>query len=169
VLDLNERTGALRPQGALPSLLLMPPDLSPIGLRVRQLPRGYAPVNVVKIDRPLRADWNITGMDEDGWVRAGRKPTVRIFRPAGDRRACATLTVAGPPGFRGRRPYVVRGGGQTLRGGLRDQEVRDLVLRLPRRSGRPYVDFRLSAPGGIPYPDGRKVAVRMQALRLGRC
>ena len=110
----------------------------------------------------------VAGMRDDGWLEAGEPATIRMFASARDLGRCANLTVSAPPGFKGRAPYSITGGGRHLRDALRDQEARVVILPLPD-AGRPYTDLRIAATRAVPYADGTKVALHLDTLSIGSC
>jgi hypothetical protein len=152
----------------MPWLLVQPQGVLKLGLRVQPVSGSYLPVDLVRVSLPARADYTISGMEDDGFAKPGQPVSIRLYARARERGSCATLTLAGPPGMKGRAPFAVKGAGVRVRGGLREGQTRALTLRLPR-GGRKHEDVVVLAPRSVPYPGERTVALQILGLAFGPC
>lgn len=169
-LDLDPRTGRLSPGARVPEFLAVPRLFLRIPVSGRTVARlGHLPVDVIRVDRPVRARWRATGIAHDGWLRADRPASVRVYRTssAARRPSCLRLTVAGPEEIAGSRRFRIAAERADRRAGAVDAgETRS--VELPLRFGRsPHVDLTIEAAGATRLPDGRRVSVPVALAVVG--
>ena len=153
----------------MPGHLIMAPGFTPIGIAVGPSQPNVLGLQYVAVQRPFRMRWMAQGVANDNWMKPGRDVKLRIYAEPHARRTCGVLTIAAPPGFSGRRPFVLRTARTAIaRGALRDQEARRLRLVVP--PGRAHADFRLAVPGpGVPFTGARKVSLRLNDMSVAAC
>jgi hypothetical protein len=99
-LSLDTRSGRLRSASAVgsdgpevaPRYLVVPSrgfPIEPAGRVVAHSPSGQ--LQLVRVSRPLRAAWDMAGVSPDGWLRAGRPATLRLYESPAEAGGCVKV------------------------------------------------------------------------------
>ena len=91
-LKLDPLTGVIAGTEHEPEYVVAAADDSRFRLVSTQLFRNYG-LDVLHVERPYRALWRSAGLDPDGWIRAGRRASIRVFSQPGRPTESARLDV----------------------------------------------------------------------------
>jgi hypothetical protein len=124
-----------------------------------------ATLRVVRVERPYRLSWTTRGLSSDGWTRARRRVTIRLFGHDTPVRRAVTVTLAAsalsPRAF----GFVLTGGGELVRGTVAPGGARppvELTVCVPRAG---HVDVRLRTYGSV-REQGGVVSLHVQDLAV---
>jgi hypothetical protein len=132
-------------------------------------------LELIRVERPYRAEWATRGLALDGWTRPGRPATVRVYGAPGEpaRLADVSVQLAAPPG---RAKYTLAAAGIRRADDLGPGETRIEELRICVPAGG-HADVRIAAgraasiPGPPlgPAPKGtRDVGVAVGPIEVAR-
>jgi hypothetical protein len=173
-VSVRPEDGLVVSTAPLPRFAVTGHDLRTLGLSVQHVrDAGYLDAQLVRLPRPLRADWLFTrGVYPDGFLAPTGPATLRAFTagvPAGQR-ACLRLALTGPPGYTGAWRYDVGGGRRHIVGSVRAQQSRTLQIGLVRGAARGHFrDVTIDAPQSVAYPGGRNVGLLVTGVTRAAC
>jgi hypothetical protein len=173
-VSVRPADGLVVSTGMLPRLAVTGHDLRTLGLSLQHVrDAGYLDAQLVRLPRPLRADWLFTrGVYPDGFLEPTGPATLRGFT-AGVRagqRACLRLSLTGPPGYAGAWRYDVVGGRRPVAGRVGAQRSNTVKIELVRGGARGHFrDVTIDAPNSVAYPDGRKVGLLATGVARVSC
>jgi hypothetical protein len=124
-----------------------------------------ATLRIVRVPRPYRLSWTTRGLTNDGWTRALRPVTIRLFGLGAPVRRSVTLTLAASALSPRPFAFVLTGGGEVVRGTVAPGGARppvELTVCVPRRG---YVDLRLRTYGSV-REEGGIVSLHVQELAV---
>jgi hypothetical protein len=121
------------------------------------------PLRLVRIERPLRADWARRGADVDGWIRPGMPVTVRLYPEAAAEQREVTVTVSAAPEAAVPVEYSLEAGDSTVQGTTAPGAYSRVHVSVCVAADRP-TDLRLVTRGATRLPDGRAVAAHLDAV-----
>jgi hypothetical protein len=107
-------------------------------------------LEVIRVERPYRAEWATRGLALDGWTRPGRPVTLRVYAVPEERARLADVSVqvAAPPG---RATYTVAAASVRRADGLGPGETRTEQLRICVPAGG-HADVRSGAARAASIP-----------------
>jgi hypothetical protein len=159
-VDFN--AGRLR-GGRIPHLLVLARNETRFSLADARPVATAGALALVRVRRPVRLAWATRGAGDDGWIRAGRRATVRIF--AGDRpmRQVLRVTATAPIPARASHPFSFDSGASRLRTrlGPGGRISVDLVA-CARAHG--FVDATVGARFSTRVHDGRLVSLHVDRI-----
>lgn len=125
-------------------------------------------LELLDVERPYRAQWVADGPTEDGWIVRTKPAEIRVF-PREDGQAQRLRLSLNLPSELAAAPsrFVVRSGGQVLQGKAEGtfDGIAKLTLCLPPGRRRD-VSISTRADRRLPQPDGRRVGVHLQTIRV---
>jgi hypothetical protein len=123
-------------------------------------------LTLLRVERPYRLAWSALGLTSDGWTRPGQATTIRVFghREAGRRAVVLTLAASrfSP------RPvdFALVGDEETVVGTVDPGGARPPVQVTVCVPAGGHVDVRLVSRRGVDLPDGRRMALHVDRMRL---
>jgi hypothetical protein len=123
----------------------------------------------VRVARPLRFTFHITGPDIEGYVAPKQPANIRFYSAGLDQSArwCGVVPLSPPVGLDGKRPLVPYSLG-TRRGEIRAGTLVNARVPLDFK-GRPALDVKLVSPTRIELAAGRFVSVQVGQISIARC
>ncbi|HEV7641881.1 MAG TPA: hypothetical protein VGO39_13525 [Gaiellaceae bacterium] len=120
-------------------------------------------VFLVDPERPWRADWTTTGLDDDGWTKPGVVAKIRVYAyPGQDRRVERTVTVSAfAPSDVSSRPLTV--GGSRVVAGANEVSVDATVCVPPNGSN----ELGVRVDGASPVYGNPRTELTVAQPRLG--
>ena len=134
-------------------------------VEVRRLWNGPM-LKLVQLERPYRLQWATRGITPDGWTRAGKPATIRVYGAGayGLRRVVVVLAAskyaALPLDFTLRSEGVLRSGWVDP-GGARPPVRMNMCI--PPHG---YADIKLTTHAGVSIPDGRYVGLHLDRIAV---
>lgn len=169
-IALDATTGRVTSTPRLPPYAVLPRGYTDVGLAgVPVAHASYMPADLVKLDRPLRATYQVGGVQPDGYFGPTAPATIRFFSAGLDpkRRSCAVVPLSAPVDASGRKTpvrYTLGTTNGSVEGGKLVNAKAPLAFR-----GRPYVDMELLSRTRIKLTDGRIAAAQIGQVSVGRC
>ena len=124
------------------------------------------PLELMRVRHPYRLDWAMRGVTADGWTRAQRLATLRLFGRNRSERRVVDVTLAASQSSPRPVDFALRSGRTVLVGRVDPGGARPPV-RLPvcvPTDG--YVDVWLTTNGNVRIPDGRTVGLQVEQLEV---
>ncbi len=159
-LQVDPATGAIAGTEQAPKLALMAFSDSRLGLDGKRVGANLG-LMLLKVKRPWRATWTTRGLDPDGWIRPGRRASIRVFAGPDEptQNVKVAVTLDSPPEAQHVVRYSVGGARGTLAPTVR--AVPETRVCVPAgghadvrvRSGRAA---RINGPPFGPKPEPRR-------------
>jgi hypothetical protein len=121
------------------------------------------PLMLVRVERPIRADWATRGAELDGWTRPGRPVTVRLYPRATPGRREVTVTVSAPSEAGAPLEYSLEADGRTAHGTVAPGTYSPARVAVCVAGDAP-TDLTLVTVGEARLPDGRIVGLHLDAV-----
>lgn len=131
------------------------------------------PVELLRLKRPARAEWQLTGIDEEGFLAPAQPAVATVFPGAlaSTPTPCASFSLVAPPGFLGHWPYTVRTGGGRVaaRGTLIEKQAVMITVALAgaHASGGPA--HLTVVVRGFVTVNNRQLSATLTAFRVVPC
>lgn len=158
VVSIDSETGAIAVRGGTASYWAMAstrPDFRPEGTVVARSQFG---VDLLKVRRPLRARWMLSGTRPGGWL-TGPAGRLRLFSGTNEGRRAVALLLDGEQAQTGWR-YELRAGRRTLEGAV-SRASRPRRVRICLAPGTDRVTLRVRST------EGRTPRVRVGRVEVG--
>jgi hypothetical protein len=167
VAKVDRATGALSSPAPLPRFVLTAPQWLPAGLASEPVFASSAvPARVERVPAEPMAAWVSDGFDPDGWLRPGKRASLRVFPQAlaGQGDPCLRVTLLAPQLPDGKQTRWRIGSATGSLASAAQQRV-DVPLR-----GTAPIDLRVTAtPLGTDPPNQQPGYLGMSDLRLIGC
>jgi hypothetical protein len=177
--ELDVASGRVRWSGRppLPRYLVVARQPLGVALRWRKVAEApQVPVDLVRVEHPVRARWAVEGITHDMAVPAAGAAAIRIYREASEGARCAYIDLIAPtaanPSRAGSVTYVSSLDGRPLhRLSLREQGRARLFYPLRFDPEKAASQITIETRGAISSVDGRSLALQIGAIALqpGRC
>jgi hypothetical protein len=131
----------------------------------------HVPVDLVRVEHPVRAQWAVVGVTTDMAVPAQGTALIRVYREASAGARCAYVDLVAPqavdPAQAKPVEYVASVDGQPFhRLTLREQGRARMFFPLRFDPRKAALLIEIETRGGITSPDARKLAVQIGAIVL---
>jgi hypothetical protein len=121
------------------------------------------PLRLVRVERPLRADWATRGADVDGWTRPGTPVTVRLYPQAAPEQREVTVTVSAAREARAPVEYSLEADGSAAQGTTAPGTFSRVQVSVCVPADAP-TDLTLVTRGATRLPEGRIVAAHVDSV-----
>jgi hypothetical protein len=123
-------------------------------------------LRLIRVDRPYRLAWTARHVTADGWTRPRKMATFRVYSTGRSSRRTLVLTLAASRYAAKPVLFTLRGPGGNVSGGVDPGGARPPVSLTfcVLRDG--YAQFTLFTNGQARIPDGRVVALHLDAVAV---
>jgi hypothetical protein len=169
-IRFDATTGQASSTPKLPPYAVLPRGYVDIGLAGTPIAHAtYVPADLVRVARPLRVTFQVSGAQADGYIAPKAPVSIRFFAAGLDpaRHWCGVVPLSAPVDVSGRKPlirYRLGGRAGALKGGTLVNAKAPLAFR-----GRGYVDVPLVASTPVKLSDGRVVSLQVGQISVAGC